>query len=611
MPGLTGIISGNNMAVDQWRNVLASMVAALRHYDDYVVRTHAGLGGRVALANISLNIPGASLREYFDPRRRVSVFLGGELINVDELKYEYSLAGGAADTGDSAMVVGRLYEKFRSADFLPLLNGWFSFLILDEDRNVAILANDRWGVQPFYYAHCQNGTFFAPEVKGVTKALSHRLQLDPDSIREYFAFRGILDEKTLFKGVYRLPGASCWTFHASEARWEKKRYWDYNIYSDSPKMDTARALRYANDVFTKLIGRYLKGQYVFSITGGWDTRTIASCWDRHDKPTQCVTYGLSRRTADWVLSDRITQRYGLPHSFFALDHNFLDQFGECAKKTIRLADGMGDIGSSEIVFIHSRFRNSICLTGKYGTQVLADRILPPFLARPDLQTRNVLSSDFCRIDANNVDAAVRAAQQPYAAFTNASDRYLIMALVEECRRYWGDTLAVESTTNLMRSPYLDNDWIDLLFRIPASLRCSRMLQEHIIRANSSRLAGIPTNSGGLPAGGGLIGRIEADLFKVRHWGSIVANSRRVPRWMALDKTFLSNNATKKFGLWLREDLRNWVCDVLFDPRTSSRGIYSPHELRRAVTDHMTKKADNRYSLIKLVSFELFLRELVD
>jgi asparagine synthetase B (glutamine-hydrolysing) len=610
MPGLVGIISHNSLHLDQHRNDVATMRDILRHFDDYVVNQYAGLGSRALFADISLNIPGFPAQHYAMPERGIFVALNGEILNIDEIRIAHSLTDDAS-TNNGAQLVGRLYEHYGDTAFLSYLNGWFSLVLVDEVNGICSVANDRWGFKPFYYMDDGERLVFAPEVKAITAVLGRRRQLDPDAVREYFGFRALLNEKTLFRNVYRLPPASCWTFHAADGRWEKTTYWDVGTLANQPKIAPADVPEAANEVFTNLIGRYLRDPFVFSFTGGWDTRTIASLWDKRDRPQTCITYGPMPNTADWILSRRITERYGIPHKFYQLDDAFLDDFVQYAERVVFLADGMGDIACSELAYLNPRFRNSILLTGKYGSQVFGVTGMPSFLSRPDRVTHNLLSDDFCCIDDTYLRDTARSIAKRFGTYAEPSERHLIITLVEECRRYWGDTLAVESTTNLVRSPYVDNDWIELLMSIPTDMRSSRLIQGHIIRANSPELARIPTNSGGLPQRGDLWGEIEALFFKLRYWMSVAANSRRIPPWLSLDRTFLARNATKNLGHWLRCGLKDDVEDLLLGSRTRSRGIYRLDKIEKAIHDHMGRRADYRGSILKLVSFELFLRKFVD
>src|SRR3990170_1685503 len=125
--------------------------------------------------------------------------------------------------------------KFRSfkedvSSVFSLLNGMFAIAIWDNKRRRLLLARDRVGVKPLYYAEVKGGVVFCSEIKGI---LSHA-EVNPE-VSNYglyclMSLNYIPFEKTLFKGIYKVPPG-----HYYDSQKGVERYWNHNyVNSGAP-----------------------------------------------------------------------------------------------------------------------------------------------------------------------------------------------------------------------------------------------------------------------------------------------------------------------------------------------------------------------------------------
>ena len=99
----------------------------------------------------------------------VWIAFNGEIFNYVELRAELAAGGRRFRTDSDTEVILRLYEEAETK-CLTRLNGDFTFALWDSRRKLLMLARDRMGVRPLYYAQ-RNGTlFFASEVKALLEA---------------------------------------------------------------------------------------------------------------------------------------------------------------------------------------------------------------------------------------------------------------------------------------------------------------------------------------------------------------------------------------------------------------------------------------------------------
>ena len=103
------------------------------------------------------------------------------------------------------------------------LNGDFSFAIWDASRRQLMLARDRMGVRPLFYAFRGKAIYFASEVKALLKVPGIEAEIDPLALDQIFTFWFPLAPRTIFKDVLELPPAH--VLIARPDHFELRPYW--------------------------------------------------------------------------------------------------------------------------------------------------------------------------------------------------------------------------------------------------------------------------------------------------------------------------------------------------------------------------------------------------
>ena len=123
----------------------------------------------------------------------------GEVYNFTELRGELAALGHAFRTRSDTEVVLRAYLQW-GAGCVTRLNGMFAFGIWDGRRQELLLARDRLGVKPLYYAPLPDGVLFGSEPKAILAHPDFRAEIDAEGLAEIFAQAGT---GTPGHGVYR------------------------------------------------------------------------------------------------------------------------------------------------------------------------------------------------------------------------------------------------------------------------------------------------------------------------------------------------------------------------------------------------------------------------
>lgn len=134
------------------------------------------------------------------------IVFNGEIYNFRELRARLEARGHVFKTSSDTEVILHLYEE-EGEECVHSLNGMFAFAIWDKKERKLFLARDRVGVKPVYYAETPEGIVFASEIKALLESGLVKTGCDRDSVFEYFVFRHISGDKTMFRGIRSLmPG---------------------------------------------------------------------------------------------------------------------------------------------------------------------------------------------------------------------------------------------------------------------------------------------------------------------------------------------------------------------------------------------------------------------
>lgn len=211
-----------------------AMALSLKHRgpDDSGVEVYKRAGGVTVLAHRRLAIIDLSpsgRQPMSNEDGSVVVVLNGEIYNFEELRS--GLPGGhvfRSRTDTEVIVHG--YEEWGEA-VIERLDGMFALALWDAQQERLILARDRFGKKPIFWARDERGFYFASEIKAILAA-GFKSVMDPEALPEYLALGYVPSPRTMFRGIYRLPPASCAVINASFAC-EPKTYWDWPMQGRS------------------------------------------------------------------------------------------------------------------------------------------------------------------------------------------------------------------------------------------------------------------------------------------------------------------------------------------------------------------------------------------
>jgi asparagine synthase (glutamine-hydrolysing) len=604
MPGIAGVFGAAPSGSDE----TAQMAACMSHGLSF---TSGSFGDRA----LGCHAATASHRESFSDgmplwnaaRDVCLLFSGEDFTDAAELS-ELRRKGRPAEVGVPGYLIS-MYEEY-GPSFVTRLNGWFSGVLVDLRKKLAILFNDRYGLNRIYWHQTDRGLYFASEAKALLAIFPDLRRLDPAAVAETVSFGCVLRNRSLFRGLSLLPPGSAWTFHEG-THLEKQTYFTPMEWEQQSPLDGESFYEELRGRFGRLMQRYFRGPgpLAMSLTGGLDSRMIMA-WARQPAGTlPCYSFGGTYRDChDVRIGLRVAKSSGQIHTTIEVGAAFLADFPTLAARTVYLSDGTMDVSGATELYVN-RFAREIApvrLTGNYGSEII--RAYVAF--RPRKMAPDLFDTDFQR----HFDQAAETYRE------ERKGHNVSFIAFKQVPYHHYSRLSVERSLLTLRSPFLDNDLVRLMYRAPPSSLQSKDLSLRLVHDGDPALALIPTDRGILYGGSALANRLRSN-FREFTAKAEYAYDYGMPDWLCrldqllaplgIERLFLGQHKFYHFRSWYRHALAPFVKDVLLDRRTFERSCFRPEVLKHLVDEHATGRGNHTLEIHRALTLELTHRELLD
>jgi asparagine synthase (glutamine-hydrolysing) len=154
------------------------------------------------------------------------VLLNGEIYNYSELRADLLKQGHKFRTKSDTEAIVHLYEEYAEECFAKL-RGMFSVAIWDSKNRKLVLARDRVGKKPLFYAANGKQILFGSELKAILAGDSLSHEMDEEALSDYFSFGYIPAPKTIYRSVRKvMPGHY---LVATANGVQERGYWDLSF----------------------------------------------------------------------------------------------------------------------------------------------------------------------------------------------------------------------------------------------------------------------------------------------------------------------------------------------------------------------------------------------
>jgi asparagine synthase (glutamine-hydrolysing) len=160
----------------------------------------------------------------------VWIVFNGEIYNYRELRHELQQNGHVFRTSSDTETIVHLYEEL-GPRCVERLRGMFGFAIWDERKQQLLLARDRLGIKPLYYAETRGGIAFASELKPILQLPEISRSVNWEAAGHLFTFLATPSAQSIVDGVAKLEPARI-GIAARGHGLAVKRYWDVSFQPD-------------------------------------------------------------------------------------------------------------------------------------------------------------------------------------------------------------------------------------------------------------------------------------------------------------------------------------------------------------------------------------------
>ncbi|MGK4579116.1 asparagine synthase (glutamine-hydrolyzing) [Kitasatospora sp. HPMI-4] len=518
----------------------------------------------------------------FSDDRSVVCVLNGEIYNHQELRAFLAARGRPVRGGSDAQVLPHLYQEL-GEQFVERLHGMFAVALYDTRLRRLVLATDRVGKKPLFYATpADGGVAFASELPALMLHPGISRDTDPVAIDQYLSYRVVPAPHTVYRQVRRLEPATTLVFEPGRPE-RRRTYWQFAFTAELADMPEQEIDDRIDALLQQAVHDRLESEVPLGamLSGGLDSSLVVAIATRQlGRPIHTFSVGFEHAAFDESVHARAvaehcgtrhhTYRIGASDAKEAVD-TILTHMGEpyafpsaiaasCMYKLARQHVTVvltGD-GSDEIFCGYGRYQRLRDLRGggdladRYERvlvdgvpQALKNRLYTAgFADRIPGHPHNYLRARFDRTDPSVPD--LDRAMQVDSGFW-LSDAQLVKI----------DRMSMAHSVE-PRSPLLDHRLIDYTARIPAARK--------------------------------LIGAQEkAPLKRVA--------ARYLPRQILQRR---KQELAVPLESWLGTELRTTITDTLLSEASLERGYFHPDALRSVVR---TFRPEHSYALWTLYMLE--------
>lgn len=318
MCGIAGILSVDP-APHGWRACAAIMQRAMAHRgpDDRGDWVSPGRHATFAHTRLAIIDRTPSGRQPMTVDGRLTIVLNGEIYNFKELRRELERAGATFRTRSDAEVVLRAYDQYGDA-CVERLRGMFAFALWDDRAERCLLARDRFGIKPLYYAEQQGRLLFASELRALQASGLVPAAVDARAVYGYFRAGSVQEPRTMVAGVRSLEAgqAAVW----QRGRWSTRKYWELSFANELTADAAAPATR---DALLDSVAHHFVGDVPAGIflSGGVDsTALLALARTCGQSDVRALTMSLPGSSQDELaLARRTAGHFGMRHDVCAVD----------------------------------------------------------------------------------------------------------------------------------------------------------------------------------------------------------------------------------------------------------------------------------------------------
>lgn len=273
MCGIGGILSKNSEEVPG--QALERMSQALIHRgpdDGGIFLSPDRKAGFVHRRLSIIDLSEKARQPMSNPKGNAHLIFNGEIYNYlalrEKLKNDY-----AFQTYSDSEVILALYQQ-QPLNLLHELRGMFAFALWDDASQTLLLARDRMGIKPLYYAETERFFLFASEIRALLKTGLVKREPCFEALAGFLAFGSVPSPFTMAKEIKSLPPADYLRYRKGHS--EINSYWNFPFSEN--RTETSSLLPALEDRLQDAVKSHLASDVPVGVflSGGTDSTAIAA-----------------------------------------------------------------------------------------------------------------------------------------------------------------------------------------------------------------------------------------------------------------------------------------------------------------------------------------------
>ncbi|PQV57279.1 asparagine synthase (glutamine-hydrolysing) [Sediminibacterium magnilacihabitans] len=551
------------------------------------------------------------------------IVFNGCIYNFRELKLELQAKGHEfISTSDTEVITEGLSAYGPS--FFERLDGMFAIGAWHAKSRQLWLTRDRYGIKPLYYYFKNGVLLFASEIKAFLSHAKFSVELDCNSLNEYFTFQNMFSYGTLFKDVHMLPQANTVCIDKNSSYVQHHSWWDYDFSQPDEKLSFEEARLETERLFSKAVAKQMVadvpvGSY---LSGGMDSGSIAVAAARHVPRLFTFTCGFDMSEVTGVEANYDERRDAeLTANYIKSEHyEQVMNAGDLRWSLPKLVWHLEDlrVGMSYPNYYISRLASKfvkVCLQGTGGDELYGGypwryyRIFRS-LGRQDFfdqyyqfWQRMVKEEDKPSLFTSSMIKGVDDITEPRQIFErvflfnkklayDTPEQHINNSLYFEIKTFLpglllvGDKLAMAHGLE-ERFPFMDNDLVSFAQCIPVKHKLGNL--ENMKRIDENEYKNKKEMYTEYDDGKNVLRKAMLDFMPQQ-----IIN-RKKQGFSAPDES------------WYRGENADYMKDLLLNKRTVSSEFINPNHVERIVDEHLNKKINHRLLLWSLMNFEWWCR----
>jgi asparagine synthase (glutamine-hydrolysing) len=617
MPGIVGFVS-NNLTDEE---LLDRMIDSVKHKEWQRIDKYAE--SPFNIARVHLGIFNPEPQPIFNEDKTLCIFMYGKIYDYEEemekLKGKYNFIFN----NDPEFCL-YAYDEYGTS-FVKKLNGSFNIVICNFREKNAVIINDRYGLRPIYYTINNGKLLFSSEKKAILQDSTFKKDLNDEVVADFFAFGEILGNKTFFRGIEVIPPATIFTYDYDRRNVLMEQYWNPHYEPDYTKSEDA----FVEELIKSLknaVKRRMKDNFRCGVTlsGGLDSRSVLGAIEKGKrKNIVTITFGIPG-CDEAEIAEAVSRVVGTKHIFIPIDPN--EVLTPYPERTVYLTEGVFPVHISHQCYAFEKFRSYVDVEfdGLAGA-LLSGGFLRKQVFKADtneelleiIMNRNRVFSDDLMRRLFSDEYYNKIKHMPLQSAKNAlenitghpANRYDYFMLKNHERRLntKGGAEILRNTVEQV-TPMFDNDFFDIILRIPPELRFQHRIYRKLLKKLAPELSKIPYNQTMIRADAPLILWKPARLYQAAK-GIFERRTWRISR----GKIHLPNKRHyAPVDEWLRvnPNWRKFARDTLLSEDACIKDYCRQEFIETLIEEHESGKANHFAMINQLITFELFLRMFV-